>query len=145
MSLTISDFKAWATHNQRTAAAVNTNNGKLESASRQIGVIDLLFRRGTVDSVRSAVMKDFTRALSARYGVTIAQQAISKAGLSANSELTGKTISAVVSSAKRLRADMLRPVGRKDICLGETTLASSQFKNLTDEEIKKKRQEFGLE
>ena len=41
-------------------------------------------------------MKDFTRALSARYGATIAQQAISNAGLSANSELTGRTISSVV-------------------------------------------------
>ena len=106
------------------------NNGALESASNQIGILDRIFRRGTVDSVRSAVMKDFTRALSARYGVTIAQQAIANAGLSANSELTGRTISSVVANAKKLRADMLRPIGKQDLTLGDTTIAKSQFKGL---------------
>ena len=128
MAISISDFKTWAGANQRTAVAVN--NGALESASNQIGILDRIFRRGTVDSVRSAVMKDFTRALSARYGVTIAQQAIANAGLSANSELTGRTISNVVANAKKLRADMLRPVGRQDLTLGDTTIAKSQFKGL---------------
>ena len=78
MSISITNFKNWAAANRNTAVAVN--GGALESASNQIGVIDLIFRRGTVDSVRSAVMKDFTRALSARYGVTIAKQAMSRAG-----------------------------------------------------------------
>ena len=134
MAVSISDFKTWAGANRNTAVAVK--NGALESASNQIGVIDLIFRRGTVDSVRSAVMKDFTRALSARYGVSIAQQAISKAGLSANSELTGKTISEVVASAKKLRADMLRPVGAKDIRLGDATIEKSQFKDLGPDDRK---------
>ena len=128
MAISISDFKTWAGANQRTAVAVN--NGALESASNQIGLVDRLFRRGTVDSVRSAAMKDFTRALSARYGVTIAQQAIANAGLSANSELTGRTISSVVANAKKLRADMLRPIGKQDLVLGDTTIAKSQFKGL---------------
>ena len=128
MAISISDFKTWAGANQRTAVAVN--NGALESASNQIGILDRIFRRGTVDSVRSAVMKDFTRALSARYGVTIAQQAIANAGLSANSELTGRTISSVVANAKKLRADMLRPIGKQDLTLGDTTIAKSQFKGL---------------
>ena len=134
MSISITNFKNWAAANRNTAVAVN--NGALESASNQIGVIDLIFRRGTVDSVRSAVMKDFTRALSARYGATIAKQAMSRAGLSEKSELTGKTISAVVSSAKALRADMLRPIGEKDIRLGDMTVARSQFKDLGPDDRK---------
>ena len=128
MAISISDFKSWAGQNQRTAVAVN--NGALDAASHQIGFFDRIFRRGTVNSVRSTVMKDFTRALSARYGVTIAQQAISMAGLSAKSELTGKIISEVVGNAKRLRTDMLKPVAAKDLRLGEATVARTQFGSL---------------
>ena len=134
MAISISEFKTWAGANRHTAVAVN--NGALEAASNQIGFMDRIFRRGVVDSVRSAVMKNFTRALSARYGVTIAQQAIANAGLSTNSELTGKIISAVISNAKRLRADMLRPIGRQDISLGDTTIAKSQFKDLCQDDRK---------
>ena len=134
MAISISEFKAWAGQNRNTAVAVN--NGELGSASSQIGVVDRMFRRGTVNSVRSAAMKEFTRALSARYGVTIAQQAISRAGLTSKSELTGRKISAVVESAKMLRADMLRPVGAKAISLGETTIERSQFKNLGPDDRK---------
>ena len=128
MSISISDFKTWAGQNQRTAVAVS--NGALDAASNQIGFFDRIFRRGTVNSVRSAVMKDFTRALSARYGVSIAQQAISMAGLSAKSELTGRIITEVVGNAKRLRKDMLKPVGEKNIRLGEATVPRTQFGNL---------------
>ena len=59
MAISISDFKTWAGANRNTAVAVN--NGALESASNQIGVIDLIFRRGTVDSVRSAASRSSTR------------------------------------------------------------------------------------
>lgn len=52
MSISISDFKTWAGANQRTAVAVN--NGALGSASNQIGILDRIFRRGTVDSVHCA-------------------------------------------------------------------------------------------
>ena len=38
--------------------------------------------RGTVKQVRGDVLADFTRALSARYGESIAHEAISAAGLS---------------------------------------------------------------
>ena len=134
MAISVSEFKTWAGANRHTAVAVN--NGALEAASNQIGFMDRIFRRGVVDSVRSAVMKNFTRALSARYGVTIAQQAIANAGLSTNSELTGKIISAVISNANRLRADMLRPIGRQDISLGDTTIAKSQFKDLCQDDRK---------
>ena len=128
MSISITDFKTWAGQNQRTAVAVN--NGALDAASNQIGIFDRIFRRGTVNSVRSAVMKDFTRVLSARYGVSIAQQAISMSGLSNKSALTGRIISEVVGNAKKLRADMLKPVTALDIRLGEATVARTQFGNL---------------
>jgi hypothetical protein len=43
MSISITNFKNWAGENRNTAVAVK--NGSLESASNQIGVIDLIFRR----------------------------------------------------------------------------------------------------
>jgi len=66
MSISISEFKSWAGQNQNAAVAVV--NGALADASNQIGVVDRLFKRGTVNGVRSATMKEFTRALSTRYG-----------------------------------------------------------------------------
>ena len=129
MSISIREFKNWAVQNQNAAVAVV--GGALADASNQIGVVDRLFNRGAVNSVRSAAMKEFTRALSTRYGATIARQAISQAGLTSKSELTGRRISAVVENAKRLRADMLRPVATQDLGLGGTTIAKSQFKDLS--------------
>lgn len=113
MAISINDFKTWAAQNRNVAVAVN--NGALDAASNQIGTLGRFFRRGAVNSMRSAVMKEFTRALSARYGVTIAKQALSQAGLSSKSELTGRKISAVVSNAKQLRADILKPVRGQDL------------------------------
>ena len=110
MSISISEFKTWAGQNRNTTVAVV--NGALADASNQIGVVDRLFKRGAVNEVRSAAMKEFTRALSTRYGATIAQQAISQAGLPSKSKLTGRKISAVVENAKKLRADMLKPIAR---------------------------------
>lgn len=81
--------------------------------------------------LRSDVMKDFTRALSSRYGVSIAKQAISKASLTEKSALTGRTIAEVVDNAKKLRADMLKPIAKQGIRLGEAMIAKSQFGNLS--------------
>ena len=134
MSISISEFKTWAGQNRNTTVAVV--NGALADASNQIGVVDRLFKRGAVNEVRSAAMKEFTRALSTRYGATIAQQAISQAGLSSKSKLTGRKISAVVENAKKLRADMLKPIARQDLGLGGTTIAQSQFKNLSIDDKK---------
>ena len=132
MAITIREFKAWAGQNRNTAVAIV--DGGLADASNQIGVVDRLFKRGTVNVVRSTAMKEFTRALSTRYGATIARQAISHAGLSAKSELTGRKISAVVENAKKLRADMLKPIARQDLGLGGTTIAQPQFKNLSKDD-----------
>ena len=59
MSISIREFKTWAGRNQNAAVAVA--NGALDDASNQIGVVDRLFKRGTVNGVRSAAMKEFCR------------------------------------------------------------------------------------
>ena len=134
MSISIREFKTWAGQNRNAAVAVV--DGALADASNQIGVVDRLFKRGTVNNVRSAAMKEFTRALSTRYGATIARQALSQVGLTSKSELTGRKISTVVENAKRLRADMLRPGAKQDLGLGGTTIAQSQFKHLSIDDKK---------
>ena len=47
MSISISEFKAWAGHNRNVAVAVV--DGALADASNQIGVVERLFKRGTVN------------------------------------------------------------------------------------------------
>ena len=90
MSIAISEFKNWAS--QRPNVAVATNGEALVSESSQVGFLARFFKTGAVGKLRSDVMKDFTRVLSSRYGVSIAKQAISKAGLTKKSALTGRTI-----------------------------------------------------
>ena len=128
MSISINEFKDWA--RQSPNAAVATTGMVLVSESSKLGFFARFFKTDAVDKVRGAVMKDFTRALSSRYGVSIAQQAISQAGLSSTSQLKGRTIANVISVAKRLRADMLRPVGQQDLRLGDTTIVRAQFSGL---------------
>jgi hypothetical protein len=128
MPISIHDFKAWAGQNQGTAAAKSNGPAQsLVSASTQIGFFDHIFRRGKINDVRKAVMADFTHALSARYGDSIAQQAISHAGLSSTSELKGRTISNVIREAQRLRAEMLRPTAAQDLRLGNTRITHAQI------------------
>jgi hypothetical protein len=57
MSISITDFKTWAGQNQRTAVAVN--NGALDAASNQIGIFDRIFRRGTANRAKEAVIAAF--------------------------------------------------------------------------------------
>ena len=128
MSISIKEFKDWAS--QRQNVAVATTGNELVTESSQIGFFARFFKPGAAGKVRSAVMKDFTRALSARYGASIARQAISQAGLSAKSELTGRAIAEVVGNAKRLRTDMLKPVGAQGIRLGDEMIAKDQYRNL---------------
>ena len=78
MSVSINDFSAWAAANRNTAVALNAQGDGIEAASNRIGFFDRFFRRSIVKEVRGAVMKDFTLALSVRYGATIAQRALAK-------------------------------------------------------------------
>ena len=128
MPISINQFKSWAAANQDTAVAINGRTQTLEDASNQVGLLDRMFRRGAVKNVRGAVMADFTRALSVRYGVSIARQALSEAGLSETSELTGRTISAVIASAKNIRASVLAPTATQDLRLGGAVLTPAQIR-----------------
>ena len=128
MSISINEFKEWA--GQRPNSAVATTGKALVTESSQLGFFARFFKPGASGKVRGAVMKDFTHALSSRYGVTIARQAISQSGLSSTSQLKGRTIANVISIAKRLRADMLRPAGTQDLRLGNGAITQAQIGGL---------------
>ena len=125
MSLTISDYKNWAAENQRSTVALNDESTGLVKESSRIGRVRRMLSRGTVNEMRGAVMKDFTRALSSRYGATIAQQAISAAGLTAKSELKGWKIARAISAAKNIRAQMLQPAEGQALRLGNTEVSAN--------------------
>ena len=82
MSLTINDYKNWAVNDQQTAVALNADGNGLVSESDRMSGITRAFCRGAVKKMRGDVLDDFTRALSVRYGESIAHQAVSMAGLS---------------------------------------------------------------
>ena len=136
MPISITDFKTWAAQNQGTAVAVDTASQTLVNASTQISTFDRIFRRGAVNDVRRAAMEDFTRALSVRYGASIAQEAISAAGLSSTSKLTGKTITDVVAGAKQIRSRLLSQSAGADLRLGNTVITQAQMANLGQTDLK---------
>ena len=74
MPINIDDYSAWARQNMGSEAAIRTvqNNGTatrtLESASNQVGFFARFFGMQSAKNVREAVMADFTRALSVRFG-----------------------------------------------------------------------------
>lgn len=123
MSLTINDYKNWAAENQRSTVVLNNDATGLVKQSARIGRVGRLLFRGTVNELRGAVMKDFTRALSSRYGVSIAQQAISMAGLTSKSELKGSKIARAIAAAKSIRAQMLQPAEGQTLRLGNTEVS----------------------
>jgi hypothetical protein len=136
MPISITDFKTWAAQNQGTAVAVDTASQTLVNASTQISTFDRIFRRGAVKAVRGAAIADFTRALSVRYGTSIAQEAISAAGLSSTSKLTGKTITDVVAGAKQIRSRLLSQSAGADLRLGNTVITQAQMANLGQPDLK---------
>ena len=79
--LTIGDYKNWAANDQRTAVALNDGGTALVSESNQMCGAARAFCRGAVKKMRGDVLADFTRALSVRYGESIAREAVSMAGL----------------------------------------------------------------
>ena len=92
MPISLEKYTMWASGNRSTEAALDTGAGKLEGASKQVGAFARFFGTQAARNVRSTVMTDFTRALSARYGVTLAQHALADIGLKPASKLEGKTI-----------------------------------------------------
>ena len=130
MPITITDFKNWAAQNQGTAVAVDTGTQTLVNASTKIGVFDRIFRRGAVKAVRGAAIADFTRALSVRYGTSIARDALAAAGLSSTSKLTGQKIMAAVASAKQIRSRLLSQSSGVNLKVGTQSITQAQITGL---------------
>ena len=125
MAISINEFKAWADHSPD--AAIATAGGRLVAESTQLSLRARMFSRGTVAKIRGAALKDFTRALSSRYGASIAQQAVSVAGLSSTTAIKGSTISKVMGIAARLRDEMLSPVYNQNLRLGKESITRNQI------------------
>ena len=123
--LTITDYKNWALNDQRTAVALNDGGNALTTETARMGRVTRAICRGTVKQVRGDVLADFTRALSERYGESIAHEAISAAGLSPDRCLRGWKIMRAISAAKSIRAQMLRPAAEQNLTLGNTEVSAA--------------------
>ena len=123
--LTITDYKSWALNDQRTAVALNDGGNALVSESNRLGGFTRTFCRGAVKKMRGDVLADFTRALSARYGESIAREAVSMSGLSGDRSLRGWKIIRAISAAKSIRAQMLQPAAGQSLTLGNTEVSAA--------------------
>ena len=124
MPLTITDYKNWARQDQATTVSLTRDSNGIMAEKDRLGFLARTFG-GSLKTVRAAVIKDFTRALSARYGSSIAQQAVSIAGLTPTTKLKGWKITEAIQAAKTLRAQMLMSGGRApDIRLGDSDVPS---------------------
>ena len=123
--LTIGDYKNWAANDQRTAVALNDGGTALVSESNQMCGAARAFCRGAVKKMRGDVLADFTRALSVRYGESIAREAVSMAGLSSDRSLKGWKIIRAISAAKSIRAQMLQPAAGQNLTLGNTEVSAA--------------------
>ena len=128
MALSINEFSAWA--RQKPDTAVATTGSGLVAESTQLSLFARIFKPSTAEKVRGAVLKDFTRALSSRYGATIARKAVFVAGISSSSALKGSTISKVMGIANMLRAEMLKPIYDQNLRLGSESLTRTQINGL---------------
>ena len=100
MAISIDTYSSWANSHMTTEAAINKGTGNLEDASKRVGSFARFFGLQAAQDVRSTVMTDFTRALSARYGLSLAQHALAEAGLTPTSKLDGQTIHRVIDCAR---------------------------------------------
>ena len=105
MPLSINQYSTWATQNMGSEVALSKGAPGLDRASNQVGALARFFGTQSAQNVRKEVMADFTRALSSRYGVSLAHQALAEAGLTPTSKLDGKTIASVDAYA-RMHRDM---------------------------------------
>ena len=126
MPFSISDFKTWAAQNRGTVA-VDASTHTLVNASTQISLFDRIFKRGAVKDMRNAAMADFTRALSVRYGVSIARDALAAAKLSPTSRLTAKKITDAVAHAKNIRGMLLSQSAGANLKLGMESITPVQI------------------
>ncbi len=127
MAISIDTYSSWANSHMTTEAAINKGTGNLEDASKRVGSFARFFGLQAAQDVRSTVMTDFTRALSARYGLSLAQHALSEAGLTPTSKLDGQTIHRVIDCAHALRTKMLDSTCSQDIRLMTGTVKATKI------------------
>ena len=134
MPINIDDYSAWARQNMDSEVAIRTaqNNGAatrtLESASNQVGFFARFFGMQSAKNVRETVMADFTRALSVRFGATLAQSALYDVGLSKSSKLEGKTIIAVIRRAAEIRGERVDDLRSRDLRLMTGTVTINDIR-----------------
>ena len=133
MPIDITHYQNWATQHANTEVAIRQGNPELEQASNQVGFFARFFNTSSAKNARQAVMTDFTRTLSAKYGVTLAQQALKDVGLAPASKLVGATISAVIDRANNLRANALAHAGAADLRLKTGTITQADIGGYGDD------------
>ena len=127
MAISLEKYTNWASANRTTEAAINQGSGRLEDASKQVGGFARFFGTKAAQDVRSTVMTDFTRALSARFGLSLAQHALSDAGLTPTSKLEGQTILRVINRADELRRNAIDSARSGDIRLMTGTVTDAEI------------------
>ena len=132
MSLSINQYSSWALQNAGNEVALGSGQGNpsLDRASNQVNVFARFFGTDAAKATRSAVMKDFTRALSSRFGTSLAQSVLAEAGLTRTSKLTGQTISAVIDRATHLQAAALANAASSDLRLTTGTITQATIGGL---------------
>ena len=128
MPLSINQYSTWAQQNLGSEVALSKNGPGLDRASNQVGALARFFGTQSAQNVRKDVMADFTRALSSRYGVSLAHQALAEAGLTPTSKLDGKTIKAVIKLATDISAAQVDSLMDKDIRLMSRSVSPDDVK-----------------
>lgn len=129
MPLSIDSYTQWAALNTNTEAALSKGAPGLDRASNQVGVLARFFGTKSAQNVRKAVIEDFTRALSAKYGASLAHEALASAGLTPTSKLDGKKIVSVETYARTHSDMVVDTLMRKDdikLMTGPVTRAEVQ-------------------
>ena len=129
MPISFNDYYRWGSGHLTTEAALNKGSGKLEDASKQVGAFARFFGMKAAQDVRSSVMTDFTRSLSARYGLSLTQHVLSEAGLTPTSKLDGQTIIRVIDRVHKLHNEAVDSARSRDIRLMTGTVSASEINN----------------
>ena len=104
MPNTIDNYLRWAHGNAGNEVALDqAHSRQLDRASNQVSALARFFNTASATEMRKNTMADFTYALSAEFGTTLAQKALSEVGLSAESKLTGQGIREAFDMAEALR------------------------------------------
>ena len=125
---TLAQYNSWAFYHKNEEAALSETGPGIGFASTKVGALARFFNTKAAQSVRSEVMADFTRALTDKYGVTLAQEALTAVGLTPTSKLDGKKITDAISYASMHREkEVTALLCSKDLKLTTTTLTRADI------------------